>query len=164
MGRESTGHIPFCFSALLSICPVTAELWVGPTRCGNSSLLPTAPCRAGLYFCSPFPPSHSLRTHTAGGDLGGQRIRPGISAGSPGPQWAGEMLATLPSDPLPSQWSPPFPTLGVGSLPLPQLPLRGTVPVPPPLLLTAHCFPHPTWSLGVPPIPLGVRGSPTSAW
>ena len=64
-------------------------------QCRNSSPPPAAPqggrfWRAGLYFCSPFPPSHSLRTCMAGGGLGGQRIGPGISAGSWGPKWAGE--------------------------------------------------------------------------
>ena len=46
--------------------------------------------RSGLYFWSPFPPSHSLRTRVAGGGLSGQRIRTGISAGSRGPKWVGE--------------------------------------------------------------------------
>ena len=66
-----------------------------PARCRNSSPPPAAPhgCwsqRSALCFCSPFPPSHSLRTHVAGGHLRGQRIRPGISAGSWGPMWVGE--------------------------------------------------------------------------
>ena len=66
-----------------------------PAGCRNSSPPPATPqgCqsqRSGLYFCSPFPPSHSLRTRVAGGGLGGLRIRPGISAGSWGPKWAGE--------------------------------------------------------------------------
>ena len=57
---------------------------------------------------------------------------------------------------------PQFPPSGVGSLPLPQPPLRGASPIPPPLLLPLRSphAPHPTWSLGVPPVPLGVRGPP----
>ena len=68
---------------------------MGPTGCRNSSPPPAAPqgCRSwrsSLYFCSPFPHSLSLRTRAAGGGLGRQRIRPGISTGSRGPKWAGE--------------------------------------------------------------------------
>ena len=68
---------------------------MGPTGCRNSSPPPAAPqgCqsrRSGLYFCSPFPSSHSFRTRMAGGGLGGQRVRPRISAGSWGSKWAGE--------------------------------------------------------------------------
>ena len=71
------------------------QSWVGLSGCRNSSPPPATPqeCqswRSGLYFCFPFPPSHSLRTHAAGGGLGGQRIRPGISAGPWGPKWARE--------------------------------------------------------------------------
>ena len=67
----------------------------GPAGCRNSSPPPATPLgcwswRSGLYFCSPFPPSHSLRTRVAGGGLSGQRIRPRISAGSWGPKWAGD--------------------------------------------------------------------------
>ena len=69
---------------------------MGPAGCRNSSPPPSTPqgCqsqRSHLYFCSPFPPSHSLRTCMALGALGGQRIRPGISAGSWGHKWAGEI-------------------------------------------------------------------------
>ena len=68
---------------------------MGPAGCRNSSPPPAAPqgCRprrSGLYFCSPFPPSCSLRIRPAGGGLSGQRIRPRISAGSQGPTWSGE--------------------------------------------------------------------------
>ena len=80
------------------VSPVTTA---GPVTVGGShwvsELLPSpihpSGCqywRSGLYFCSPFPPSHSLRTCAAGEGLGGQRIRPRISAGSWGPKWAGE--------------------------------------------------------------------------
>ena len=69
--------------------------WVDLAGCRNSSPPPAAPqecrsCRSSLYFRSPFPPSHSLRTCAAGGGLGEQRIRPGISAGFWEPKWAGE--------------------------------------------------------------------------
>ena len=72
---------------------VSPPTGVGPAGCRNSSPPPATPqgCRSwrsGLYFCSAFPPSHSLRTCTARGGLGGQRIRPGSSAGSQGPKWA----------------------------------------------------------------------------
>ena len=67
---------------------------MGPSGCRNSPP-PATPqgCRSHrshLYFCSPFPPSHFLRTRVASGDLGGQRIRPEISTGSWGSKWAGE--------------------------------------------------------------------------
>ena len=69
--------------------------WVGPAGCMNTSPPPAVPreCqshRSGLYFCSPFPHSHSLRIRLARGGLGGQRIRPRISAGSRGPKRTGE--------------------------------------------------------------------------
>ena len=106
--------------------------WVGAAGCRNSSPPPAAPqgCwsrRSGLYFCSPFPPSPSLRTRTAGGGLGGQRIRPGISAGSWGPKWAGE---TWPRsfDPLPSQWFPNFPLQPWDPFPSPSRPSGAPVP------------------------------------
>ena len=87
----------------------------GPHQVKELLLSPAAPqgCQShqsSLYISSPFPPSHCLRIHAAGGGLSGQRIRPGISAGSSRPKWAGKMLAILPSDPLPSQRSPPFPS------------------------------------------------------
>ena len=71
-------------------------------------------------------------------------------------------LATLPFDPLPSQWPSSFPLLAWDPSPLPQLPLRGASPILPPLLLPTHSphTPHPMRSLGVPPVPLGVRGPP----
>ena len=66
--------------------------WV-PLGVGTPPLATPQGCwsqRSGLYFCSPFPPSPSLRTCMAGGGLSGKRIRPGISAGSWGPKWAGQ--------------------------------------------------------------------------
>ena len=113
----------------------------------------------GLYFCSPFPASHSLRTRWRGPRWAEDQAH--ISAGSWGPKGAGE---TWPRSLLilcPPSGSPISPS-GVGSLPLPQLHLRGTSPVPPPLLLPLHSphAPHPTRSLGVPPVPLGVHGPP----
>ena len=91
---------------------------MGPAGCRNSSPPPATPqgCWSqwsGLYFCSPFPPSHSLRTRAAGGSIGGQRIRPGISAGSRGPMWAGEtwprslLILCPPSGSPISPFSPP---------------------------------------------------------
>ena len=70
--------------------PLDPKPWVGPAGCRNSSPPPATPqgCRSqrsGLYFCFPFPPSHSLRTRVARGGLSGQRIRPGLLAGSQGP-------------------------------------------------------------------------------
>ena len=55
---------------------------------------------------------------------------------------------------------PQFTPFGVGSLPLPQLPLRGASPISPPLLLPLHSpdAARPTRLLGVPPVPLGVHG------
>ena len=103
-GQESTGHVPFC-----SFAPFPHHFPQGlPHRhwTPNSGWVPlgvgTPPLPSPSYpsrllvpevwplFLLPFPPSHTLRTRTAGGDLGGQRIRPGISAGSWGPTWAGE--------------------------------------------------------------------------
>ena len=137
-----------------------------PAGCRNSSPPPATPqgCRSwrsGLYFCSPFPPSHSLRTRTAGGGLGGQRIRPGISAVSWGSKWAGETWLHSLLILHPPNGPPIFPS-DVGSLLLPQPPLRDTSSVWPPLLLPLHSphAPQPTCSLGVPPIPLGVYGPP----
>ena len=90
--------------------------------------------RSGLYFCFPLPPSHSLRTHAAGGGLGGQRIRPGISAGSWGPMWAGEtwpysLLILCPPN------GPPISPFGRGIPSPPPATPQGASPVPPPLLL-----------------------------
>ena len=48
---------------------------------------------------------------------------------------------------------PPISPPGMGSLSLPQPPLRGAGPVQPPLLLSPHYSPHPTQFLGVPPSP-----------
>ena len=102
MDRESTGPAPFhSFPPLPTVSPRVSPITAGPLTvggpagCRNSSPPSATPLgcwsrRSGLYFCSPVPPSHSLRTCMAGGGLGGQRIRPGISAGSWGPKWAGE--------------------------------------------------------------------------
>ena len=69
-------------------------------------------------------------------------------------------LATLPFDPLPSQWSPSFPLRSWDPFPFPSLP--SGAPGPSCLCfsspLTPPHAPRPTWSLGVPPIPLGGRG------
>ena len=74
-------------------------------------------------------------------------------------------LATLPFDPLPSQWSPISPS-GVGSLPLPQPSLRGSSPILPPLLLPPSLPPCPMsyQVTGGSSHPLRCPWSPTSAW
>ena len=101
-----------------------------------------------------------LRPSVAGGSLRGWRIRPGTSAGSLGPKWAGKTLAVFPSDPpicrgsLPIPVDPltvggPLPSMGIP--PLPQPPFRGTSPVCP-----ASTFPPP--SLPYPQDPCGQRG------
>ena len=101
MDREVTSCIPFHSSASPHVSPRVSPITPGPLTVGgscwvwNSSPPPATPqgCRSqtsSLYFCSPFPPSHSLRIHAAGGGLGGQRIRPEISAGSWGAKWGRE--------------------------------------------------------------------------
>ena len=71
-------------------------------------------------------------------------------------------LAMLSFDPLPSQWFPNFPLQVWDPFPSPSCP--SGAPVPSRLHfsspLTPHHSPHPTRSLGVPPIPFGVRGPP----
>ena len=97
--------------------------------------------------------SHAPRIHMARRGPGGQRTRPGTPAGFPGPNWAGEMLATFPSDPPNPQgslkaWEPlPFPSHPSGVL----FPfgLYFSSPLAPPYVLPCH--------LGVPPVPLGVE-------
>ena len=71
-------------------------------------------------------------------------------------------LATLPFDPLLSQWFPNFPLRAWDPFPSLRPPQAVRSPVLPPLLLPLHSHyaPHPTWSLRIPPIPLGVRGLP----
>ena len=105
--------------------------------------------------------SHSLRTHVAGGGLGGHRIRPGISAGSWGPKWAGE---TWPCSLLilcPPSGSPISPFgRGIPSPPPAAPQGRQSRPASTSLPLHSPHTPRPTWSLGVPPVPLGVRGPP----
>ena len=140
---------------------------MGPAGCRNSSPPPATPqgcwsCRSDLYFCSPFPPSHSLRTRTAGRGLGGQRIRPGVSAGSRGPKWAGEtwphsLLILCPPDGPPIS---PF-RRGIPSLPpaTPQGHQSCPASTSPSPSLPPHA-PYPTRSLEVPPFPLGVHGPP----
>ena len=52
-----------------------------------------------------------LRLSTAGGSIGGQSIRPGISVGSLGPKWVGEMMASFPSNSPLSQGPTPSPLI-----------------------------------------------------
>ena len=115
--------------------------------------------RSGLYFCSPFPPSYSLRTPVAGGGLGGQRIRPRISAASWGPKWAGETWLCSLLILCPPSGSPISPFgRGIPSLPPPSPQghqSRPASPSPPPS--SPHALPS-LW--GVPSLPLGVRGPP----
>ena len=155
----------------LRVSPIAA----GPLTVGGSSP-PAAPqgCRShrsGLYFCSPCPPSHSLGTHTAGGGLCGQRIRPGISAGSQGPSgqgkpWPYSLLILCPPNGAPLSPS----RRGIPSPPPPTPKGHRSHPTstsPPPSLPPK---PHVLRVAGVPPIPLGVRcplrclWSPTGAW
>ena len=126
MYRESVGRVPFQSSMHPpTVSPRVSPIPFGPLTVGGSRWVsehlpsPSHPSgmrswRSGLYFCSPFPPSHSLRTHVAGGGLGGQRIRPGISAGSWGSKWAGEtwpcsLLILCPPNFLLRAWDP-FPS------------------------------------------------------
>ena len=164
--------IPSCPSPTISprvtAGPLTA--WVGPTGCRNSSPPPAAPqgCRShrpGLYFCSPFPPSYPLRTRVAGGGLGGQRIRPGISAGSRGPKWAGE---TWPHSRLilcPPNCSPIYP-FGCGIPSSPPAASQGCQSHPastsPPPSLPPSPTSYPV--AGGSSRPLRCLWSPTGAW
>ena len=136
---------------------------MGPSGCRNSSPLPAAP-----QGCHPRGPAFTFAPPSLPQDPPGWR----------GPRWAEDQardlsrflgiqvvrgnLATLPFDPLSSQWFPIFPPSCVGSLPLPKPPLRGASPIPPPVLLPFHSLhtSHPTRSLGFPPVPLGVYGPP----
>ena len=70
-------------------------------------------------------------------------------------------LATLPFDPLPSQGFL-ISLFGRGIPSPPPTSPQGHQSRPPPLLLPLHSphTPRPTWSLGVPPLPLGVCGPP----
>ena len=128
MDREGPGPVPFC-----SFVPLSHRLprshWTrnrgGSCCCRNPSLPLATPqgCRSrssSLYFCSPFPPSHSLRTRAEGPSVGrgsglGSQQAPG------GPSGQGN-LATLPFDPLPSQWFPNFPLRAWEPFPSPSRP------------------------------------------
>ena len=147
--------------------PGSPPFLLDPNRgCRNSSPPPTTPqgcqlCRSSLYFCSPFPPSHSLRTCMAGGGLREQRIRIGNSAGSRGPKRAGEtwpcsLLILCPPN------GPPISPIG-HRIPSPPATPQGRQYSPtsssPHPSLPCHA-PRPTPSLGVLLIPLGVRGPP----
>ena len=89
-----------------------------------------------------------------GSGLGSQQVSGGPS--EQGKHWPCSLLILCPPN------GPQFPPSGVGSLPLPQPPLRGFSPIPPPLLLPLHSpqAPCSTRSVGVPLVPLGVRGPP----
>ena len=116
--------------------------------------------RFGLYFCSPFPPSHFLRTCTAEGASVGRASGRGSQQAPRGPDRG--KLAMLPFDPLPSQWSPSFPFWAWDPFPSPSHP--SGVPVLSHLHfsspLTPPNAPRPTQSLGVHPVPLDVRDPP----
>ena len=141
---------------------------MGPTGRRNSSPPPATPqgCppRGPAFTFTPPLPSLPLPQGPHGWRiLGGQRIRPSISAGSWGPKWAGETWPCSLLILFPPTGSPVSPFgRGIPSPPTPQPPLGGACPVPPPLLLPLHSphAPCPTPSLGVPPVPLGVRGPP----
>ena len=117
--------------------------------------------KSGLYFCSPFPPSHSLRTHVAGGRLGGQRIRPGISTSSWGSNWAGETWTCSLLILCPPNGSPISP-VGHGIPSPPQAAPQGHQSCPastsPPTSLPQR--PTSYTVTGVSSCPLGVRGPP----
>ena len=113
----------------------------------------------------PFPPSHSLRTHVAGGGLGGQRIRPGISAGSWGPKWPGESWPRSLLILCPPRGSP-VPHFGHGIPSPPSAALQGrrsrpTSTSPPPPLPRG---PASYLVTGGSSRPLRCPWSPTSAW
>ena len=139
---------------------------MGPAGCRNSSPPPATPhgcrsCRPGLYFCSRFLPSRCFRTRMAGGGLGGQRIRPGISAASWGPKWAGETWSRSLLILCPPSGSPVSPFgRGIPSPPPATRQGRRSRPAstsPPPSLP-----PRPTSYpvAGGPPVSLGVCGPP----
>ena len=120
--------------------------------------------RSGLYLCSPFPPSHSLRTCVAGGGLGGQRIRPRISTGSRGPKWAGEtwprslLILCLPS-------GPPISPFGCGIPSPPPATPQGRQSQPASTFPPPSLPPHPTSYpvAGGSSCPLRCLWSPTGA-
>ena len=95
----------------------------------------------------------------AGGGLGGQRKQARDLSRLLGAQVGRGKLAMLPFDPLPSQWFRNFPLRAWDPFPSPAAPQeRQSHPAstsPP----SPHA-PRPSRSLGVPPVPLGVRGPP----
>ena len=79
----------------------TSQAHVGRGNARHASpdppILEGSPPTIHLSSSSPLhPSSYAPRTHTAGGSPGEPRTRPGKPAGFPGPDWAGEMLGTLP--------------------------------------------------------------------
>ena len=135
-------------------------LSVGTPPLPQPPLRGAGPIGLAFTFAPPsLPPAPS--GPMAGGGLGGQRIRPGISAGSRVPKWARENwpCSLLILCPLSGPTISPF-GRGIPSPP-PATPQgcqchpASTSPAPhsPPT-------PHPTWLLGVPPVPLGVHGPP----
>ena len=143
---------------------------MGPTGCRNSFPPPDTPqrcwsLRSDLYFCSPFPPSHSLRTHTSGEGLSGQRIRPRISAGSWGSKWAVETWPLSLLILCPPNGSPISPFWHGISYPPSGAP-EGCQSGPPSTSLPPSLPPRPTSYLvaGASSRPLRCLWSPTGAW
>ena len=149
------------------VSPIPAgPLTIGGSRCVSELLpSPNQPSgvltrRFGLYFCSPFPPSHFLRTCTAEGASVGRASGRGSQQAPRGPDRG--KLAMLPFDPLPSQWSPNLPLQEWDPFPSPPATPQGhqshpaSTPPPPSLPPCPMSYP----AAGVPPIPLGVHGRP----
>ena len=173
--RESAGPVPFCSFAPLPHhlpqgfpCPRWTPNygWV-PLGVGTPSL-PQLPLRGAgpevrplLLLPLPSLPATPSGPPAAGGGLGGQRIRPRISAGSWGPKWAGEawprslLILCPPSGPPVSPFKSGIPS------PPPAAPQgcqsRPASTSPPPLLPPSPTsYPVPGGSSH----PLGVRGPP----
>ena len=129
--------------------------------------LPQPPLRGagpvGLYFI--FAPPSLPPTPSGLARLEGVSVGKGSSPGLSrllGVQVGRGKLTTLPSDPLPSQWSLNFPLRVWNPLPSPSRPSGAPVPChlhfssP----LTPPHAPCPTLSLRVPPNPLGIHCPP----
>ena len=173
MDRESAGHVPFCSSAphLKGLCQrVPCPHWT--PNCGWIPLgvgtppLPQPPPRGarspGPLLLLPLPSlplpqdPRSWRRPWWAEDQAQDLSR------LLGAQVGGGDLSTLPFDPLPSQWSHNLPLQVWDPFPSPSHP--SGAPVPSHLHFSSPLIPpntpRPTWLLGVPPVPLGVRGHP----
>ena len=155
----------------LSRLPTDPLTVVGPSRAWEPLLSPSRPRRATNpvwppLFLSPLPlpPSHALRTHTAGGasEGRGSGLGPQQTPRSPSGQgkcWLCSLRSPKGLSPIPDA---PLTMRGpLQAWELPQPPLRGTGPnLPPPLpMLPPHPHILPSCS-GVLSISLGVHGPP----